>query len=162
MNDRAKGPVYGMLIFLFGTIFGGLMALFAATDDEGETREEVKFRLKLSKARIKGDVERIKELVADTAAEVTQMYEDARIMLEKKLADMKTNLEEVDFERYSKAVNEVIAEMRRSGGATATQLSKMQTYMLEDYGTVTSEPKPKRGRPKKSTTKKTTKKSTKK
>ncbi len=161
MSDRSKGPIAGMFIFLFGTLLGGIIALFAATDEEGETREEIKFRLKVSKARVRGDVERIKELVADTASEVTHMYEEARVRLEKKLADMKTNIEDVDFERYSKAVNDVISEMRRSGSATATQLSKMQTYMLEDYSAVTSEPKPKRGRPKKTTAKKATKKSSK-
>ena len=51
MSERNRGPIVGMIIFIVGSIFGGITALFMATNEEGETHEEVKTRIALSKAR---------------------------------------------------------------------------------------------------------------
>lgn len=151
MSDRYYGPGWGSLGFLSGLVIGGITALIVATDDKGETRPEVKSRIALGKAKARAELVKVKEILNESWESLNQHYTKAKHDLSLKLEQIKKNVGDIDKDRYLQAVNEVVAEMKKSGTATNEQLGNIKTFLVEDYSKLAASPAPE---PKKSLAKK--------
>lgn len=123
--------------FLMGALFGAVMVLFFGTDDEGNIKEPVRRKVVEGKEQVKEvkakTVDPVVEVFGEKTKEAKEAFEKATEAMDKKLAAMKKSLEEIDREKYVKLVNEVLAELKKGGDYTATQLRRLKTYFIRDY-----------------------------
>lgn len=135
------------LALLVGAVLGAILAFLFGTDDKGETKKEVKATVKKSKEAIKkADKKKIIAQVDKTAKQLTKHVEEAVKMFENKFGDVKKTFANVDKSKYQKAVNELIAELKKSGKNTGKQLTDIKDFLMADYSKVTNKDTKKKGK----------------
>jgi gas vesicle protein len=141
---RNRGGIFGSITFLLGLIFGGFLTLLLSTDEKGETRKEVKGKVREIKKSLKevSERERIEAIFGDVSREATERYREAKAMLTARLAELKQAVDTIDKEKYGNVVQDVVKELKKEGQMTATQLKKLSAYLAEDYQKITKKAKP--------------------
>jgi gas vesicle protein len=141
---RNRGGIFGSITFLLGLIFGGFLTLLLSTDEKGETRKEVKGKVREIKKSLKevSERERIEAIFGDVSREATERYREAKAMLTARLAELKQAVDTINKEKYGNVVQDVVKELKKEGQMTATQLKKLSAYLAEDYQKITKKAKP--------------------
>lgn len=140
MSDRNYGPTLGSLGFLVGAVIGGITAIMLITDETGNTLPEVKNRIALGKARARAEMQKVRGILNESWESLNQHYLKAKHSLILKLEQLKKTAVSIDKTRYMEAVNDVVTEMKKSGTATAEQLTNIKTFLAEDYHRLTTAP----------------------
>jgi len=136
MSDkRSWGP-----LFLLGAFLGALATLLFSTDEKGETKESVKKKVTQLKVYLKdlGESERVKEIFGKNTEELKKLYRQAKEELVDQLSQLKGSIEDIDKERYAKAVGDVIEELKKDTQATGEQLTTLKKFLTEDYKKIRS------------------------
>lgn len=131
--SRDDHPFAAVSIFLFGVVVGGITALLAGTDEAGNTRPDVKKKIKLSKQRlVEGGqwAQERTEAIIDYAGELVT---SAKKQLAEKLQEIQKKYGEIDKAKYAEAVKEVVEQMKEVGGVTVSQAKTLSKYMMDDY-----------------------------
>jgi ribosome-binding protein aMBF1 (putative translation factor) len=130
-------------IFILGALIGAFLALMFGTDENGNTKKTVKVKVKATKDGMKEIKEQridpVIEIFEEKTKEAKEKFQLAMDDLSDKLVALKENIKNIDREKYMKIVDEVIADLKKSGNYTSTQLGKMKTYMANDYKEITAE-----------------------
>ena len=138
-NDKAGWGIF----FVFGVIFGAFMALMFGTDEDGETKENVRKGVQTTKEGMKEfkkeHIDPVVEVFEEKTREAKVKFDEAMIELNEQLIAMKDSLKNIDRDKYRKIVDEVIADLKKSGNYTARQLSRLQNYFMSDYEQITAD-----------------------
>ena len=62
-----------------------------------------------------------------------KMYINAKTELMKKLTSVKVMLNNLDKQKYTAAVTQIVDKFKESGQLTTKQLEKLKNYLLDDY-----------------------------
>src|SRR3990167_3500099 len=133
MNKAGKSGV----ALLFGSILGAIAAFLFGTNKEGDTTKEVNSAVKKTKASIrKVDKKKVLNQIDKTAKQLGKHAEEAVKLIEKKLSDLKKTVSSIDKTKYQKAVEEVIAELKKTGKTTGKQVGEIKNFLMADYAKV--------------------------
>lgn len=133
MADQKKsGLGIGILI---GTVLGGLTALFLSPKSGAANRKEVAKKLnQLKKLFHDTEIdEKVKEIFGEVTAEATNIYVQAKEWLVEELAQMKEAIENIDKEKYEKAVNKVIKKVQYEVKKDIKELEKLKRQLMKEW-----------------------------
>ena len=125
----------GGLLLLFGAIIGAIAALFFSTNEEGETKESVKKKVKELKIQLQEAKEKdvVKKIFGAKSDELVDLFRETKEDLVKRLAGLKGSLDNIDKQKYLDVVNEVVEDLRKNTSVDSNQLSKLKKYLVDDY-----------------------------
>jgi hypothetical protein len=126
-----------------GIVVGIVGALLVSTDEEGKTRKPVQSTVKKTKAALSGEEVRVKDWVQSAAEQAQETFGKARTQLSSKLVALKDNAGMVNKDKYTKAVSEVVAQLKSAGEVTVSQVKMLKDFLLQDYQDLTTEAKKK-------------------
>ncbi|MFC1653783.1 hypothetical protein ACFL1M_02970 [Patescibacteria group bacterium] len=131
MSRSSKKGIFGLL---FGLIVGAITALFLSTDKKGDTKKPVKEGVGKAKKKIaEVDKKKVLDSIGKKSETASKVISKATKDLEKKLKVAKEKFDSVDKAKYTKAVNEVVSSLKKSGKATGKQLTDIKALLVEDY-----------------------------
>jgi hypothetical protein len=133
---NGSGPFAVLSVFLFGVVAGGVTALLLGTDDNGNTKAAVKARIKYTKDHIGEGELWIRNQAGEVADYLEEKFAGAQKMLEAKLKVIRERYGKIDQEKYAKAVNEVVDQLKSSGEVTLSQAKTISKYLMDDYHTL--------------------------
>lgn len=151
---RDAGPFAVLSVFFLGIVAGGAAALLLATDDKGNTKGMVRVRIKNTKSRLGEGSLWLRNQAEDIAEYLEEQFAMAKKMLDKKLTVLRERYGKIDRAKYSKAVNEVVSQLKDTGDVTLSQAKTISQFLMDDYQTLAEVPE-------KKATAKTTKKAAK-
>lgn len=141
--SKSRGGFLSFLSMLVGLILGGLAALLLTTDETGDTKAPVKTKIKTLKTKLReaSESDRVKKIFGQTSQEATTRYRQAKDLLISKLGQLKEAVESIDKDKYKSVVETVMADLKKDGAMTATQLKKLAGYLQADYKKLAAKPK---------------------
>lgn len=112
MNDKKSKFGLGVLI---GTIIGGITALFLSPKSGEENREIVVKKVQeLKKLLEEKEVDtKVKEIYGEVNEEAKDIYFKVKDWLIEELSQLKEKVEEIDKEKYEKAVQKVLKRVKK-------------------------------------------------
>lgn len=134
MTDEQKKSKFGIGL-LVGTVLGGIAALFLSPKSGKQNRKEVAKKLnQLKKLLHDKEVDKkAKEIFGEVTEEAKNIYVQAKEWLVEELAQMKEAIENIDKEKYTKAVNKVMEKVQREVKKDAKQLEKLKKQLLKEW-----------------------------
>lgn len=130
-----KGNIF--LTGLFGTLIGAVGGLLLAPQSGKKTREEIKKMLsKLNKeveTGVKDTKERVVEIFGNASEEATNKYKEIKSAVMGKVAEVKTAGKEIDKEKYSTIVEDVVKDFKEDLKATKNGATKLVTQLKKDW-----------------------------
>lgn len=122
---------------LLGAIAGAVGGLLLAPQSGKETRRKIsKLALELAeriKVEGKDTADRVKDVYGKATEEANRRYEEVRSALLAKVAAVKTAGKEIDKEKYSIIVDEVVNDFRSDLESTRDGAVKMTKYLKKDW-----------------------------
>lgn len=121
MSDK-KGK-FGLGILL-GTIIGGITALFLSPKSGKENREAVAKK-----------IDELKKILEEEKVDekLKEIYLKARNWLVDELEQLKTTVDNIDYEKYQKAVNKVMVRVKKETKKGAKELEKLKKQLLKEW-----------------------------
>lgn len=133
----AKSTGKFFLAGIIGAVAGAVGGLLMAPKSGKETREDImNLAMELSKTIKTETVEtkaRVKEVFGKVTEEAIMKYDEIKNSVVGKVAAVKTAGEEINKEKYSKIVDDVVAEFKGDLDATKTGATKITTYFKKDW-----------------------------
>jgi len=130
-----KGNIF--LTGLFGTLIGAIGGLLLAPQSGKKTREEIKKMLsKLNKeveTGVKDTKEKVVEVFGNASDEAVAKYKEIKSAVMKKVAEVKTAGKEIDKEKYSMIVEDVVIDFKEDLKATKDGAKKLVVQMKRDW-----------------------------
>jgi hypothetical protein len=139
--SRDVNPFAVVSVFLLGSLIGGAAALLLGTDEEGQTHPRLKNKLKGTKNRLLAGEEWVADLANNAAGEVAKAFTNAREKIKAEVEMLEEKFGEVDKTKYSKAVNEIVDQMKEIGEVTTNQAKVISKYLMDDYQQLAVNPK---------------------
>jgi gas vesicle protein len=133
----AKSTGKFFLAGLLGAIAGAVGGLLMAPKSGKETREDIiNLAAELSKT-IKTEATetktRVKEVFGKVTDEAVMKYDEIKSAVVAKVASVRTAGEEINKEKYTMIVDDVISEFKDDLDATKTGATKIATYFKKDW-----------------------------
>lgn len=131
-NQKKSGLGLGIVI---GTVIGGLAALFLSPKSGKQNRKEVAKKLnQLKKLFHDKEVDKkAKEIFGKVTQEGMNLYIQAKEWLIEELAQMKDTIENIDQEKYKKAVDKVMKKVKVEVKKDVKELDKLKTQLLKEW-----------------------------
>jgi len=130
-----KGNIF--LTGLFGTLIGAVGGLLFAPQSGKKTREEIKkMLLKLDKeveTGVKDTKEKVVEIFGNASDEAVAKYKEIKSAVMNKVAEVKTAGKEIDKEKYSMIVEDVVIEFKEDLKATKDGTVKLIAQLKKDW-----------------------------
>lgn len=125
------------LASVIGALAGAVGALLLAPKSGIETRKEIiRVATKVSK-ELKQDAVKTKKRVESVFGEATDAaklkYHQIQTSLSTKIANLKKTGQEIDKEKYSKIVDDVVTEFKSDFDATKDGAKKMASLLKKDW-----------------------------
>ena len=135
MDDNKKKTSFFGLGVIFGTIIGGLTALFLSPQSGKKNREEVVKKARQLKELIeKNELDtKVKEIFGEVTKEAKEFYLRAKEAVITKLAEVKEKVEEIDKEKYAKLVNDVVKELKKESKYAEKIIEKLEKHLKDDW-----------------------------
>lgn len=136
MAEQKKSGLGLGLGIVIGTVVGGLTALFLAPKSGKQNRKEVAKKLNQLR-KLLHDKElhkKVKEIFGEATAEATNIYVQAKEWLIEELAQMKEAIENIDKEKYEKAVNKVMGKVKIEVKKDVKELEKLKKQLMKEWG----------------------------
>jgi len=121
MTDKKSKFGLGVL---FGTIIGGITALFLSPKSGKENREVVAKKIDELKKFL--EEEKVDE-------KIKELYSTAKDWLIAELELLKKTVDEIDYKKYQKAVNKVIVRVKKETKKGAKELEKLKKQLLKEW-----------------------------
>jgi gas vesicle protein len=133
--SKNKGGFF--LAGLLGAVAGAVGGLLLAPKSGQETRQDIaNLAAKISKS-IKTETDettkRVKDVFGKVTEEATEKYNRVKNTVVGKVASLKTAGNEINKEKYSKVVEDVVGEFKADFGATKTGAVKIAEYLKKDW-----------------------------
>ena len=130
-----KGNIF--LTGLFGTLIGAVGGLLFAPQSGKKTREEIKkMLLKLDKeveTGVKDTKEKVVEIFGNASEEAVAKYKEIKSAVMNKVAEVKTAGKEIDKEKYSVIVEDVVEDFKEDLKATKNGAVKLMSQLKKDW-----------------------------
>ena len=130
-----KGNIF--LTGLFGTLLGAIGGLLLAPQSGKKTREEIKkMLLKLNKeveTGVKDTKEKVIEVFGNASDEAVKKYKEIKTAVVNKVAEVKTAGKEIDKEKYSMIVEDVVLDFKEDLKATKNGAVKLVALLKKDW-----------------------------
>lgn len=135
MTDDKKSSKLGLGLVL-GTLIGGLAAFFFSPKSGEENREMVAKKVKqLEKLLKEKEVDKkVKEIFGEATDEAIKLYNQAKTWLIEDLATLKETINEIDKEKYTKAVENVVKKVGKEAKKDIKQLEKLKKQLMKEWG----------------------------
>jgi len=122
---------------VIGALAGAIGGLLLAPKSGKETRDDIaRLALQISK-KMKTEADETKTRVVDifgkATDEATRKYKEVRSAIVSKIATVKTAGMEIDKEKYSKVVDEVVNDFVKDIEATKGSVAKITSYFKKDW-----------------------------
>lgn len=122
---------------LFGTLIGAIGGLLLAPQSGKKTREEIKKMLsKLNKeveTGVKDTKEKVVEIFGNASDEAVAKYKEIKSAVMKKVAEVKTAGKEIDKEKYSMIVEDVVIDFKEDLKSTKDGAVKLVSQLKKDW-----------------------------
>lgn len=124
-----------------GALLGGVATFFLSPKSGKENREMAKEKLDAWKRKFenKSPQEIAKEIFGHATDEGKKLYEKAQELLNSKLDDLKSKVEEIDQDKYTDVVKEVISKVQKEKEATEERVEKLKKFLLDRWDYIVSE-----------------------
>jgi gas vesicle protein len=134
MTDDKKSSKLGLGLVL-GTLIGGLAAFFFSPKSGEENREMVAKKVKqLEKLLKEKEVDKkVKEVFGEATEEAIKLYNQAKTWLIEDLATLKEAVDEIDKEKYAKAVENVVKRVEKEAKKDVKQLEKLKKQLMKEW-----------------------------
>ncbi len=130
-----KGKIF--LTGLFGTLVGAIGGLLLAPQSGKKTRENIrKMLLKLNKeveTGVKDTKEKVVEVFGNASEEALNKYKEIKSAVMNKVAEVKTAGKEIDKEKYSMIVEDVVIDFKEDLKATKDGAKKLVLQLKKDW-----------------------------
>ena len=130
-----KGNIF--LTGLVGTLVGAVGGLLLAPQSGKKTREEIKKMLsKLNKeveTGVKDTKEKVIEIFGNASDEAVAKYKEIKSAVMNKVAEVKTAGKEIDKEKYSMIVEDVVIDFKEDLKSTKDGAVKLVTQLKKDW-----------------------------
>lgn len=135
MTSQNRSSKLGVGLVL-GSIIGGLAAFFLSPKSGKENREMVSKKIQEIKIMIeeKKIQERVKEIYGEVTEEGTRLYTMAREDINGRLDELKKSMDEIDMNRYTTLVNDVIDSVKAETQESGDRIAKLKDYFLNKWG----------------------------
>jgi len=134
MADKQKASKFGLGL-LIGTVIGGIAAFFFSPKSGEENRKEVAKKVKeLRKLLEDQEVEKkAKEIFGEASSAAVHVYMQAKEWLIEELADLKEAVENIDKEKYTKAVDKVVKRVQKEVKKDTKELEKLKKQLMKEW-----------------------------
>ena len=124
---------------LFGAVVGGLTAFFLSPKSGKENREDVAKKVQELKKLLEDSHldERVKEVYGEVSKEAKMCYVQTKVLLIKKLAELKEKVHEIDKKKYMEIVDEVVLEFKKESKHTEKIVAKLREQLESDWKKIT-------------------------
>ena len=133
-----KGKVF--LTGLVGTLVGAVGGLLFAPQSGKKTRDEIKKRLtKLNKeveTGVKDTKEKVVEIFGNASEEAVAKYKEIKSTVMNKVAEVTTAGKEIDKEKYSTIVEDVVQDFKEDLKATKDGAAKLMSQLKKDWAKI--------------------------
>ncbi len=130
-----KGKFF--LTGLFGTLIGAIGGLLLAPQSGKKTRENIrKMLLKLNKeveTGVKDTKDKVVEIFGNASEEAIAKYKEIKSAVMNKVAEVKTAGKEIDKEKYSMIVEDVVVDFKEDLKATKDGAVKLVAQLKKDW-----------------------------
>jgi gas vesicle protein len=135
MEEQNKKKSFFGLGVIFGSIIGGLTALFLSPKSGKQNRKAVVSLIKKLKRLIeeKNLDEEVKKIFDEATEEVKKFYLRAKEAVIAKLSEIKEKIKEIDKEKYLKLVAEVVNELKKEKKFAESVLEKLENQLKNDW-----------------------------
>ncbi len=131
-NQKKSGLGIGILI---GTILGGITALFLSPQSGKQNRKEVAKKLNQLK-KLFHDTEidkKVKEIFGEVTEEAKNIYVQAKEWLIEELAQLKEAVENIDKEKYTEAVEQVMQKVQKEVKKDVKEMEKLKKQLMKEW-----------------------------
>jgi gas vesicle protein len=134
VDEQKKSSKLGLGLVL-GTLIGGLAAFFFSPKSGEENREMVAKKIKqLEKLLKEKEVDKkVKEVFGEVTDEAVKLYNQAKTWLIEDLATLKEAVDEIDKEKYTKAVENVVKRVEKEAKKDVKQLEKLKKQLMKEW-----------------------------
>lgn len=134
MADDNKSSKFGLGI-LFGTLLGGLAALFLSPTTGEENRKLVAKKVaELEKILEEGDLDKkVKEIFGEATEEAKTIYLKSKKDIIKKLSELKETIESIDKKKYEEVVQETVDILKKEFKRETRQMEKLKEELLKEW-----------------------------
>ncbi len=134
MNQPKKSR-FGIGV-LIGAALGSLAAFFLSPKSGKENREMVLQKLEDIKKLLKN--KSLDEIVTEIFGKVTDegkhLYTVARDEMNTRIDTLKESVEDIDKDKYTQIVDDVIERLKKEADATKERLAKLQDFLMNRWG----------------------------
>lgn len=133
MSDQKKSK-FGLGL-LIGTVIGAITALFVTPKTGKEMREDVAKKVEeLKKLLAEKEVDKkVKEIFDVVTEESKKIYLKAKEWLIEELAVLKETIDNIDYDKYQKAVDRVIIRVKKETKKGAKEIEKLKKQLLKEW-----------------------------
>lgn len=142
MTDTKKPSKFGLGL-LFGTVLGGLAALFLSPTSGPQNRELVAKKVKeLEKLLADNELDKkIKEIFGEVTEETKALYLKAKKEVIKKLSELKESIDSIDREKYGEVVHETVEILKKEVKREVKDMERLKSQLLAEWKKLHPEPK---------------------
>ncbi len=135
MADEQKSTKFGLGLLL-GTVVGGIAAFFLSPKSGPQNRKEVAKKVKQLEKLLKDKEvdKKAKQVFGEASAEATRLYVQAKEWLIEELAEFQDAVENIDQEKYKKAVNDVVKRVQKEAKKDSKQVDKLKKQLMKEWG----------------------------
>lgn len=130
-----KGSIF--LTGLFGTLIGAIGGLLLAPQSGKKTREEIKKIISKLNKEVETGVRDTKDKVIDifgnASDEAVAKYKEIKSSVMNRIAEVKTAGKEIDKEKYSTIVEDVVKDFKDDLKSTKNGTVKLITLLKKDW-----------------------------
>lgn len=132
--EEQKKSRFGLGL-LIGTVIGGVIALFLSPTSGKQNRREFMKRInRLKKLLHEKEIDtKAKEIFGEATDEAKNLYVQAKEWLVEELAAMKEAIENIDQEKYKKAVDDVIQKIQKVAKKESKDLEKLKKQLMKEW-----------------------------
>lgn len=134
MSDQKKSSKFGLGL-LFGSILGGIAALFLSPTTGKENRELVAKKIEeLKKLMEEKEIDKkVQEIFGEVSDEAKELYLKAKELLIQKLAELKETVQNIDREKYMTAVEDTMLYVQKEFKKDVKQLEKLKKQLMGEW-----------------------------
>jgi len=142
--DNQKKSKFGLGLIL-GSLIGGVTALFFAPKSGKELREDVKKKIKeLERLLAEKELDKkAKKIMKELSEEAKVWYEKAKAWLIEELAQLKKEVENINWQDYQKAVAKIITRLKKEAKKEGKEIEVIRKKLLKNWQKMKKENKKK-------------------
>jgi len=132
--EGKKSSKFGLGLII-GSLIGGITALFLAPKTGKQMRADVKVKIKKLEELLKEKEvdKKAKQLMDELSNEAKVWYEKAKSWLIEELAQLKKEVEKINWQDYQKAVSKTINRLKKEAKKEGKEIEAIRKKLLKNW-----------------------------